>query len=64
MKEKKEYLLKRVPDCLSDLFYYDRKECEEVSRLDVETMFKNGDITAKEVKKAFCEAIDVCFEEN
>lgn len=58
MHIKKDKLLSFVPDCLSDFFYYDRKECEEVSREDVGMLFKTGILTGEELKKAFCDAID------
>ena len=63
MLRKKKYLLEIIPDCLSDLFYYDRKECEEVSPEDVQAMFKDGTITKEELKEVFSKAIDSCFED-
>lgn len=36
IKQKQQYLLDAVSDAVSDLLYYDRKECEQVTVDDIE----------------------------
>lgn len=56
--EKRNKLLSFIPDCLSSLFYGDRKECEEVSREDVDYLFKNELISKEEIIESFTKAIN------
>jgi len=41
IKEKQEYLLDSTEDLVSNLVYYDRKECEMVSRKDIKEILTN-----------------------
>lgn len=59
--KKKELLISFIPDCLTDLFYYDRKECEEISADEVTYLFENNLISKKELIEAFSKAINDCF---
>ena len=63
MEGKKEKLISLIPDCLSDLLYYDRKECEVVSTDDVRHLFDNKLITKEELVDAFSKALDDCFKD-
>ena len=61
--DKKEMLLTFVPDCLSNLLYYYRKECEEISVDEVDYLFKNNLISRAELLNAFSKSIDNCFNQ-
>lgn len=52
-KTKKEHLKMIVEDLVADLLYYDRKECESVSREDIAKFMKTGEVTSKEIVKWF-----------
>jgi hypothetical protein len=55
---KKEYVLKcLIPDLVSDLCYYDRKGCCEVSVEDMETMLEDGTLDKEEMAKAFKDSL-------
>ena len=60
--EKKKVLFSFIEDCLSDLFYYNRKECESINHNEVAYLFDNKLITKKELKAEFDKEIDKCFE--
>lgn len=60
--EKLNKLLSFTQDSIVDLLYYDRKECEEISREDVDNLIKSGELTPNKLKEAFCNAIDEVFE--
>lgn len=62
ISEKLEDLLSYIPDCISDLLYYDRKECDEVDREDVDNMIQVGILTPNKLKEVFNQAIDEAFE--
>ena len=57
-KTKKEYLMEAVDDLVVNLVYYDRKEDEDLSRVDVDEMFKSGDITVEEVIVTFSKELN------
>ena len=50
---KKDYFIRLIPDLVSTAVYYDRKECEDLSREDVDELFKNDEITLDEVTELF-----------
>jgi len=58
---KKDKLISFIPDCLADLFYYDRKECEDVSADEVHYLFKNNLISKTELIEAFMNEIEAMF---
>lgn len=64
LNEKKEKLLSFIPDLLTDFFYYDRKECEEVTADEVNEMLESNILTCDEVLKAFNDAIFEYFTEE
>ena len=50
---KREYFVRLIPDLVSMVVYYDRKEDEDLSREDVDLLFKNNEITLEEVTELF-----------
>ena len=60
--KKKEALISLIPDYLSDLFFFDRKECEEISDDEVDYLFENDLISKAELVNAFSKAIDDLFD--
>ena len=58
VKSKKEYLMGAVDDLVLDLVYYNRKEDEDLSREDVDEMFRNGEVTPKEIIDAFSKELN------
>lgn len=49
MDEKKQLFLASCRDAVGKLFYYDRKEDEELSRHDVDNLVSSGDISVEEI---------------
>lgn len=49
MKSKKVVFFATIEDLVAELLYYDRKEDEELSVSDVESLFKSGEVTIDEV---------------
>ena len=64
MEDKLNRLLEITADSIVDLLYYDRKECEEISRDDVDKMISSGILTADKLKEAFSSAIDEAFNDE
>lgn len=54
---KKQDFLNRVSDGVSNIFYYDRKNDDELSYSEVDEMVASGEITLKEVLSTFEAAI-------
>ncbi len=50
---KKDIFLLYVKDIVTKLFYYDRKECEDLSVNDVETLINTKQISLREIVEAF-----------
>lgn len=53
MKSKKVVLFATLEDLVAELLYYDRKEDEDLSVSDVQTLFKSGEVTIDEVTDWF-----------
>ena len=53
MSDKKHAFLNRVADSTMKLFYFDRKEDEEVNCNDVESLIDSGTVSLREVVEAF-----------
>ena len=52
-ESKKTMFLQYVKTAVLTLFYYDRKNCEELSIDDVEALINNGEISLREIIEAF-----------
>ena len=46
---KKEFFLACFSDAVANACYYDRKECEQLSREDVDELIEEGHVTASEI---------------
>lgn len=57
----KELVLGFVKDCVVDLMYYDRKECEDCPRGEIEKMFKAHKISIDEMVNTFREELTQVF---
>lgn len=55
--EKKEYFLACISDAVSDLVYYDRKDCEELNRDQVDELINSGEVTVSEMLETFKKGI-------
>lgn len=55
---KKQKFLAMIGDSVSDLLYYDRKECKTFSPGDIENLIKSGEITVEEMVSEFRRCID------
>lgn len=53
MKSKKVVFFATIEDLVAELLYYDRKEDEELSVSDVQTLFKSGEVNIDEVADWF-----------
>jgi hypothetical protein len=49
----KDKILNHVEDLVSDLLYYDRKECEDLKMGQIESVIENGEITIDEMVERF-----------
>jgi len=54
----KETLQGTVCDMVIDLFYYDRKEDEELSREDIKELVEGGHVTYEEIAKWFLDEMN------
>lgn len=52
-RTKKEEVLARVSDLVSDFCYYDRKEDEDLSPDDLKRMLDSGEITGDQIVARF-----------
>ena len=50
---KKNLILDVVDDCVKDLVYYNRKECEDLPVGEIEAEIKRGNITVDEIVDKF-----------
>lgn len=55
--EKVAYLRLVVSDLVSDFMYYDRKECEELPRGEIERLIEVGAVTVDEIVGMFSSAM-------
>ena len=55
MKEKIQGFTK---DCVRNLLYYDRKECEELQVGDIQQAVKEGKLTKEDIINAFREELN------
>ena len=56
-KERKEWVLGVVGDSIADFLYYDRKECEQFPRGEIDRMVRDGEVTEEEIVQAFAKAL-------
>lgn len=56
--EKLEKFMSAISDLVSDLFWYNRRNDEELSSDDVHELIKNGEVTRQQVIDAFISALD------
>ena len=61
LNNKKKLLLGFIPKNIQSLLYFDRKECEDVSWIDVADIIVSGTLTKKDLKDRFCKEIDKIF---
>ena len=61
MEEKKKILLSLVGGSLSNLLYYDRKDCEDLTTEDVSNLIDSGYLTKDDLKNEFIKQIDEIF---
>lgn len=57
MENKKRIFLACVKDAVADIFYYNRKEDEDLSRDDVQQLIDSGTVSLAELMMAFHEEI-------
>lgn len=50
---KKEEFLNAIEDAVADLFYYDRKDDEDLNLKDLNKLLESGEITLEEIVKTF-----------
>jgi hypothetical protein len=48
---------------VDNFIYYDRKEDEDLSVMDLKNFIENGDISIKEIKDLFCHALERGLEQ-
>ena len=53
-----QWLRDNAQGAFMDLFYYDRKECEDMSVDQINALIKNNTITKQEMKKVFNDLIE------
>ncbi len=58
----KDNILGYVKDCVRDLLYYDRKECEDLERGAIQEAVKNGELTKEDMVQAFREELNEWWE--
>jgi len=58
----KDLILGHTKDCVRDLLYYDRKECEDLSVGAIQEAVKNGELTKEDIVEAFREELDEWWE--
>ncbi len=52
-EELKKVALAKIHDLVTDFLYYDRKEDEELSRIDLENIIEDGTLTYAEIINHF-----------
>lgn len=57
-KERKEKVFLTVRDLVADLFYYDRKEDEDLPVGAIESLMESGQLEIEEIVKCFREEIE------
>lgn len=63
MEEKKAIFINHIKDAVSNLFYYDLKNNDDLHYKDVESMIASGDLTLQEVLDVFAKEIKENFPE-
>lgn len=61
-KELEDWLTKSVADAFMDLFYYDRKECEEMPLTRLKDFEENGILNEALLKRVFNKQIENEFK--
>lgn len=60
-EEFEEWLTREVADSFMDIFYYKRKECEEMPLERIQDFEKNGMLTEEMLKRVFNKQIEKEF---
>jgi len=63
-KTRREIILDTISDSITDLFYYDRKEDEDLPRGAIEKAVRNGEITVDEIVTAWTEGVEEALKER